>query len=114
MLERDFKKKVRKEFMDKGWIFIQLVAGAGVPEGFPDTLCISPLGYSCYVEWKKEKNAKKRPLQDYWNKQLNKMGHDAFFVYPENVEEWKQHVINRNYQAHAISVARAISGTTGQ
>jgi hypothetical protein len=99
MLERDFKKKVREDFEKLGWVFIVLDPGGGVPMGFPDTECISPTGYHCYVEWKKSKNAKKQPLQEYWNKKLNSMGHDAWFVYPENVEEWRNAVI-RNSDNH--------------
>ena len=101
MLERNFKSKQKEDFEKMGWIFIQLVADSGVPMGFPDTLCLSPTGYACYVEWKKSKDAKKQPLQRYWNKKLNSMGHDAFFVYPENVEEWKNEVI---YKSNHISV----------
>lgn len=96
MLESQFKKKQRKDFMELGWIFIQLEPGAGVPKGFPDTECISPTGYHCYVEWKKSKNAKKQPLQQYWNTKLNDMGHDAFFVSPSNVEEWRQHAFRES------------------
>jgi hypothetical protein len=96
MLERNFKAKQRKDFEVHGWKFVQFVADAGVPMGFPDTLCVSPTGYHCFVEWKKSKNAEKQPLQDYWNKKLNSMGHDAFFVYPENVEEWRDTVISKS------------------
>ncbi len=92
MLESNFKAKEREHFEGIGWKFIVLDPGGGVPKGFPDTLCLSPNGYSCYVEWKKSKNAKRQALQDYWNKKLNSMGHDAFFVYPENVEEWRNEV----------------------
>lgn len=109
MLERNFKKKQREDFTAAGWVFIQLVADSGIPTGFPDTECISPTGYHCYVEWKKSKNAKKQPLQQYWHDKLNLMGHDAYFVSPENVEEWKQDVINKSYQHHALSVARKLS-----
>ena len=109
MLESKFKSNQREYFEKQGWKFIQLDPGAGVPTGFPDTLILSPTGYACYTEWKKSKNAKKQPLQEYWNKRLNSMGHDAFFVYPENVEEWRQNVINRSYRQHTFSVARKLS-----
>lgn len=95
MLESKFKQKQREDFEKLGWKFIVLDPGAGVPQGFPDTLCISPKGYTCFTEWKKAKNAKKQPLQEYWNKWLNERGHDAFFVYPENVEEWCESVLRR-------------------
>lgn len=93
MLESKFKSNQRKEFMSRGWIFVQLDPGAGVPGGFPDTLCLSPTGYACYTEWKKSKADKPKPLQKYWHQKLNEMGHDAFFVYPENVNEWQQEVL---------------------
>lgn len=87
MLERDFKKKIQKEFTSRGWIVVQLVAGAGIPMGFPDTLLLSPHGLHVFVEWKARKGAKRQPLQEYWVNKLNIMGHDAMFIYPENVEE---------------------------
>lgn len=93
MLESEFKAKQREEFESRGWKFVQI--GNDAPTGFPDTLCISPNGYSCYVEWKKSKNAKKQPLQDYWNNWLNERGHDAFFVYPTNVDEWREEVLRK-------------------
>ncbi len=102
MLEKNFKKKQQEDLEKLGWVFIQLVADSGIPMGFPDTEAISPTGYHCYIEWKKSKNAKRQPLQEYWNKKLNDMGHDAWFVYPENVEEWRQHVT-------ALSIARELS-----
>lgn len=94
MLESELKAKQREIFEALGWKFIQY--GNDAPTGFPDTECISPTGYHCYVEWKKTKNAKKQPLQDYWNKWLNDRGHDAFFVYPENVEGWREDVLRRS------------------
>jgi hypothetical protein len=105
MLESKFKATQREYFEKLGWKFIQLDPGAGVPMGFPDTLCLSPTGYSCYVEWKKSRTAEKQPLQDYWNEKLNSMGHDAFFVNPSNVEEWRRAVIQKS---------RKLSQTTGQ
>lgn len=92
MLERNFKKKIQQRLEGNGWVFVQLVAGAGVPKGFPDTLAISPSGYICFVEWKKNQDANKQPLQEYWVNKLNNMGHEAFFVFPENVERWLEHV----------------------
>lgn len=87
MLERDFKRKEQERFKKRGWVVIQLVAGSGLPIGFPDTLFLAPNGYRCFVEWKKSKNAKHQPLQDIWNQKLNNMSHDSFFIYPENAEE---------------------------
>lgn len=100
MLESKFKTKQREDFEALGWKFITLDAGTGgVPRGFPDTLVLSPTGYVCHVEWKQAKNAKKQPLQKYWNQWLKDNGHDAYFVYPENVEEWRQEVLKKG-RAH--------------
>ena len=96
MLESNFKKKEREAFEKLGWKFITLEPGAGVPMGFPDTLLLSPTGYSCYVEWKKSANAKRQPLQEYWNRWLNDRVHDAFFVYPENLNTWREDVIRKS------------------
>lgn len=96
MLESNFKAKQREDFESIGWKFIVLDPGGGVPKGFPDTLCLSPTGYSCYVEWKKTKNAKRQALQEYWNKKLNSMGHDSFFVSPEVVDEWRKTVLKKS------------------
>ena len=109
MLEKNFKKKQQEELTAAGWVFIQLVADSGIPMGFPDTLCLSPTGYSCYVEWKKSAKSKHQPLQDYWINKLNSMGHDAQFVFPENVESWKQDAINKSFRYYALSVSRNLS-----
>lgn len=93
MLESRFKAKQREEFEAKGWKFVQFGNEAGT--GFPDTLCLSSTGASCFVEWKKSKSAKKQPLQVFWNKKLNNMGHNAFFVSPETLEDWKQWMNSR-------------------
>jgi hypothetical protein len=95
MLESKFKTDERERFEKLGWKFITLSAGGGVPKGFPDTLCLAPNGYTCYVEWKKSKGAKKQSLQPYWHQKLKEMGHDAFFVYPENVNEWRAEVLRK-------------------
>lgn len=107
MRESYFKSKVRKDFLDNGWLVVQHTAGSGIPHGFPDTEFLSPTGYACKVEFKKSKNAKKQPLQDYWHEKLNKMGHDTFFVYPDNYDEWRRHVIT-------ISNSRGLPTTTGE
>ena len=96
MLESQFKKKEREYFEKLGWKFITLEPGAGVPQGWPDTLVLSPTGYHCFVEWKKSATAERQPLQDYWNKKLNEMGHDALFVYPEIKEEYREHLIRNS------------------
>ena len=96
MLESKFKLNQREDFEAKGWKFITLDAGTGgVPRGFPDTLCLAPNGYHCFVEWKKAKTSKKQPLQQYWFDSLNNTGHDTWFVYPENVNEWRASVLRK-------------------
>lgn len=87
MLESKLKSDQRKYFEALGWKFIQFGNEAG--QGWPDTLCLSPQGMVVFVEWKKSKNAKKQPLQQYWHDWLNDRGHHAWFVFPENVEEFK-------------------------
>ena len=96
MLESQFKKKERERFEKLGWKFITLEPGGGLPQGWPDTLVLSPTGYHCFVEWKKSATAEKQPLQDYWNKKLNEMGHDAWFVFPENINDWREDVIRKS------------------
>lgn len=92
MLESKLKSDQRKEFEKLGWKFVQFGNEAG--RGFPDTLCLSPDGYHCFVEWKKAKTSKKQPLQQYWHDKLNEMGHDTWWVYPQNVNEWRAAVLN--------------------
>lgn len=87
MLERDFKRKEQEKLKEKGWVIIQFVAGPGVPKCFPDTILLAPNGYHCLIEWKKSEDAKKQPLQPYWNAKLNGMKHDTFFAEPENIQE---------------------------
>ena len=96
MLERNFKKKIQDDLTKQGWVFIQLVAESGVPMGFCDTLCLSPTGYHCFVEWKKSATSKHQPLQGFWVNKLNNMSHDAQFVSPENIEEWKSYAIRKS------------------
>ena len=96
MLESQFKKKEREYFEKLGWKFITLEPGGGVPQGFPDTLVISPTGYHCFVEWKKSATAKRQPLQAYWINKLNSMGHDAAFVSSENVLDWREDAFRKS------------------
>lgn len=114
MIESKFKAKQRGDFEKKGWKFIQLDPGAGVPTGFPDTLVISPTGYCCFIEWKKAKNSAKQPLQEYWNKKLNGMGHDAFFVHPANVQDWRKYVISKSNEYITVSVSGKLPRPTWQ
>lgn len=95
MLESKFKTKQREDFEKLGWKFITLDPGGGVPTGFPDTLVLSPTGYSCFVEWKKHRTSKKQPLQEYWHKWLNDNGHNAWFVFPQNVNEWRDKMFKK-------------------
>lgn len=95
MLESKFKLNQREDFEAKGWKFITLDPGGGVPTGFPDTLVLSPTGYACYTEWKQSRTAKRKPLQKYWHQWLRDKGHDAFFVFPENINEWREEVLRK-------------------
>lgn len=95
-LERNFKRTAQAELKKQGWIFLQLEPGAGIPMGFPDTLALSPTGYKCFIEWKTSPTAKKQPLQEYWNEKLNEMGHEAFFVNPENWEEVRGIIVSES------------------
>ena len=112
MLERDFKRKIQNLVTFDGWIILQLHPSSGIPEGFPDTLLIAPNGYSCHVEWKKSKDAKRRPLQPYWVDRLNNMKHDAFFIYPENAEEYLEYVEGRNKGYKPVSLPRGLLEAT--
>jgi hypothetical protein len=96
MLVSKFKTKQREDFEAMGWKFIQFSNEAG--RGFPDTLCLAPNGYHCFVEWKQAKTSKKQPLQQYWHKKLNIMGHDSWFVYPQNVNEWRAEALRKGAQ----------------
>jgi hypothetical protein len=91
MLESRLKSDQRKEFEALGWKFVQF--GNDAPTGFPDTLCIAPHGYSCFVEWKKDRFSKKQPLQQYWHDKLTEMGHNVWFVNSQNVNEWRAKVL---------------------
>lgn len=96
MLESTFKKKQRKAMEKQGWKFITLEPGGGVPMGFPDTLLLAPGGYSCFIEWKQDEHSAKQPLQQYWNERLNLMGHDAWFVNPQNWEQIRETIIRKS------------------
>ena len=91
MLESKFKSDQRKDFEAKGWKFVQFGNEAGT--GFPDTLCLAPNGYHCFVEWKQAKTSKRQPLQQYWHDRLNNMGHETWWVYPQNVNEWRDRML---------------------
>ena len=98
MLESTFKNKVKRE-MGKDYVFIQNSAGDGVPSSFPDTTVIAPKGQVFFAEWKRSekvylagKKTEHQQKQAYWINKLNKMGHNAQFIYPENAEEWQKNV----------------------
>lgn len=95
MLESQFKKKVREILLKEGFVLVQNVAGDGVPTSFPDTTIISPFGVTFYVEFKRSQAAyeaggssEHQQKQEYWIWKLTEMGHNAQFVYPENLERW--------------------------
>ena len=60
--------------------------GSNKPAGFPDLTVLFANGAWAELECKRESNASKRPLQDYYVEKLNGMGYSRF-VYPENEEE---------------------------
>jgi hypothetical protein len=91
MLESKLKTDQRKHFEKLGWVFVQF--GNDAPTGFPDTICLAPNGYRCFVEWKKSKTSKKQPLQQYWHDKLNAMGQETWWVYPQNINEWRDRML---------------------
>lgn len=86
--EADFKstflKKVKQAV--KPLAVLQYKEDSSTVVGFPDTLIVLE-GVTVFVEFKKSKRAKFRPLQKEWNQKLNDNGHFAFICYPENADE---------------------------
>lgn len=85
MLEKDFKAKTVKELRAMGFKVIQLIASAMTPLGQPDTIILKE-GFWGMLEFKKSKNAKKRPGQDQWIKWAEENSYGRF-IYPENHDE---------------------------
>lgn len=79
-----FIKRLKKEV--KPLAVLQYKEDSSTVVGFPDVLVILE-AVVIFIEFKKSKNARFRPLQREWNKKLNENGHFAYIVYPENADE---------------------------
>lgn len=81
------KPRLRKEF--PGCIILK--NDANQTPGFPDIIVLYGYKYTI-LEAKKHAKATHRPLQDYYVDKTDEMSL-AFFVYPENLEEVIEHMI---------------------
>lgn len=83
--EGDFQSKLIKDLknMFPGCIVTKL--DSSHIQGIPDLLVLWNDKWAV-LECKREKNAKKRPNQDYYVGKMNEMSFAAF-IYPENKEE---------------------------
>lgn len=85
MLESKFQarliKKLKETYPDA---FIKKTDPSDL-KGFPDILILKDSKWAL-LECKKEKDAHKQPLQDYYVNKANEMSF-ARFIYPENEEE---------------------------
>lgn len=87
-LERKFCKDLATEY---GAICVKNVAGAGVPEGFPDRTIILPYGMTIYIEFKGSEKAPFRPLQQPQIERLRRLDQVVYVCYPENKDKvWAQ------------------------
>lgn len=84
ILERAFQakliKRIHKEIPDA----IVLKTDPNYKQGFPDLLILRGKNWAA-LEVKKEEHASRRPLQDFYIQQLDRMSF-ARFIYPENEE----------------------------
>ncbi len=86
MLERNFQSKIIEEIKEMfSGCFVLKCDGSNTPQGFPDILILYENKWAV-LEFKNAEDAKKRPNQDYYIKELGKMVY-AKFIYPENKEE---------------------------
>lgn len=87
--EADFKsqfiKRLKKEV--KPLAVLQYKEDSSTVVGFPDTLVVLPEALTVFIEFKKSKRARFRPLQKEWNQKLNEHLHYAYICYPENADE---------------------------
>lgn len=85
MLENDFKTKLIKEIEQRipGSMVFHL--NPNEKQGIPDLLVLYEDKWAA-LEGKKDKKAKHRPNQDYYNNLMNDMSFSRF-IYPENKEE---------------------------
>ena len=85
--EGKFKKKVCAQLRKWGCTVIQYEQNSTTIKGFPDTAVLLPESLTIYIEFKKSKTAKFRPLQKEWIKKLNDRSYFAYVMYPENEKE---------------------------
>lgn len=87
--EADFKsqflKRLKKEV--KPLAILQYKEDSSTVVGFPDTVVVLPEAITIFIEFKKSKRARFRPLQKEWNKKLNEHLHYAYICSPETAEE---------------------------
>jgi hypothetical protein len=85
--EGKFKKKVCAQLRKWGCTVIQYEQNSTTIKGFPDTIVLLPESLTIFIEFKKSKTAKFRPLQKEWIKKLNDRSYFAYVMYPENEKE---------------------------
>lgn len=85
MLESDFKRKVSLTIKDRMPKAIIIKMPAQDIQGIPDMLILYNNKWAA-LEFKKSKDAPKRPNQDLFVNRMNRMSF-ARFIYPENKEE---------------------------
>ena len=85
--EGKFKKKVCSQLKKWGCTVIQYEQNSTTIKGFPDTIVLLPESLTIFIEFKKSKTAKFRPLQKEWIKKLNDRSYFAYVMYPENEKE---------------------------
>lgn len=86
ILERNYQPKVieRVEELFPGAIVMK--TDPTMFRGFPDLLILLPSGHWATLETKRSSDASKRPLQDWWQEELDHMSFSRF-INPENAEE---------------------------
>lgn len=92
-LERYFQADLIKELKALFKDCIVMKLDSGYIQGIPDLLVLYKDKWAA-LECKKNKGAKKRPNQEYWVKQMDRMSFSRF-ICPENKEE----VLNELQQA---------------
>ena len=83
--EADFQSSLIKEIKDLFPGSIVLKNDATYIQGIPDLLVLYKNKWAA-LECKRSKDSKKRPNQDYYISEMNRMSY-ANFIYPENKEE---------------------------
>lgn len=86
ILERNYQPKVKEriEKMYPGAIVMKTDPIA--LRGFPDLVILFPNGRWATLETKRSNNASRRPLQDWWQEELDHMSFSRF-ISPDNEEE---------------------------